>query len=174
MDNDGNAEVDDVLAQKHVQVQNNLGSFVAVGTFQPAIEIWNLDVLDPIEPTAVLGGPLGEEEQERYEHEQKKQAKGKKGKKGQDQSGNPVGKDGTVYTPDSHTDAVMCLSWNAAYVNSLFRGNVLLVISLLSPCSRITISSLHVSIILTMALMSFYIYNIDTARCSPLVVRTSA
>ena len=31
-------------------------SFVAVGTFKPGIEIWNLDVLDPLEPTAVLGG----------------------------------------------------------------------------------------------------------------------
>ena len=33
-----------------------VGSFVAVGTFQPDIEIWNLDVVDVMEPTAVLGG----------------------------------------------------------------------------------------------------------------------
>jgi periodic tryptophan protein 1 len=33
-----------------------LGSYVAVGTFEPGIEIWNLDVLDPLEPSAVLGG----------------------------------------------------------------------------------------------------------------------
>lgn len=31
-------------------------SYCAVGTFEPAIEIWNLDVLDPLEPTATLGG----------------------------------------------------------------------------------------------------------------------
>jgi hypothetical protein len=29
---------------------------VAVGTFRPGIEIWDLDVLDPLEPSAVLGG----------------------------------------------------------------------------------------------------------------------
>uniref|UniRef100_A0A7R9U581 Anaphase-promoting complex subunit 4 WD40 domain-containing protein n=1 Tax=Pinguiococcus pyrenoidosus TaxID=172671 RepID=A0A7R9U581_9STRA len=32
------------------------GSYVAVGTFDPVVEIWNLDVLDPIEPVATLGG----------------------------------------------------------------------------------------------------------------------
>jgi periodic tryptophan protein 1 len=36
--------------------QVNVGNYVAVGTFDPAIEIWNMDVLDPLEPTAVLGG----------------------------------------------------------------------------------------------------------------------
>ncbi len=33
-----------------------MGSFVAVGTFHPAIEIWNLDVIDSLEPAATLGG----------------------------------------------------------------------------------------------------------------------
>ena len=33
-----------------------VGSFVAVGTFHPSIEIWNLDVIDSLEPAAVLGG----------------------------------------------------------------------------------------------------------------------
>jgi periodic tryptophan protein 1 len=37
------------------------GSFVAVGTIEPTIEIWNLDVIDVLEPTLVLGG-LDEEE----------------------------------------------------------------------------------------------------------------
>lgn len=32
------------------------GSFVAIGTFHPEIEIWNTDVLDALEPEAVLGG----------------------------------------------------------------------------------------------------------------------
>ena len=31
-------------------------SFVAVGTFKQGIEIWDLDVLDPLEPAATLGG----------------------------------------------------------------------------------------------------------------------
>ena len=33
-----------------------VGSYVAVGTFQPEIEIWNLDVMDVMEPSAILGG----------------------------------------------------------------------------------------------------------------------
>lgn len=33
-----------------------VGSYAAVGTFNPAIEIWDLDVLDTMEPVAVLGG----------------------------------------------------------------------------------------------------------------------
>jgi periodic tryptophan protein 1 len=37
------------------------GSFVAIGTFDPAIEIWDLDVVDALQPTAVLGGLVNEE-----------------------------------------------------------------------------------------------------------------
>ena len=33
-----------------------IGSYVAIGTFHPSIEIWNLDVIDSLEPAAVLGG----------------------------------------------------------------------------------------------------------------------
>ena len=33
-----------------------VGSFVAVGTFHPDIEIWNTDVLDPLEPALTLHG----------------------------------------------------------------------------------------------------------------------
>ena len=34
------------------------GNFVAVGTFMPEIEIWNLDMIDSVEPAATLGGVL--------------------------------------------------------------------------------------------------------------------
>ena len=36
--------------------QGERGSFVAVGTFKPGIEIWDADVIDPLEPTQILGG----------------------------------------------------------------------------------------------------------------------
>lgn len=29
---------------------------MAVGTFRPGIEIWDLDVIDPLEPSRILGG----------------------------------------------------------------------------------------------------------------------
>mmetsp|Transcript_31029 Transcript_31029/g.57422 ORF Transcript_31029/g.57422 Transcript_31029/m.57422 type:complete len:362 (-) Transcript_31029:202-1287(-) len=32
------------------------GNYVAVGSFEPGIEIWNLDVMNALEPTIVLGG----------------------------------------------------------------------------------------------------------------------
>lgn len=36
-----------------------VGSFVAVGTFHPEIEIWNTNVIDALEPDCVLGGLVG-------------------------------------------------------------------------------------------------------------------
>mmetsp|Transcript_9757 Transcript_9757/g.17047 ORF Transcript_9757/g.17047 Transcript_9757/m.17047 type:complete len:737 (-) Transcript_9757:70-2280(-) len=33
-----------------------VGNYVAVGSFEPGIEIWNLDVMNALEPTLVLGG----------------------------------------------------------------------------------------------------------------------
>jgi periodic tryptophan protein 1 len=35
------------------------GNYVAVGTFDTAIEVWDLDVLDGLYPTAILGPPPG-------------------------------------------------------------------------------------------------------------------
>jgi hypothetical protein len=40
----------------HIHKQNERGSFVAVGTFKAGIEIWDVDVIDPLEPTQILGG----------------------------------------------------------------------------------------------------------------------
>ena len=37
------------------------GSFAAIGTFKQGIEVWNLDVLDPLEPTCTLGGAESDE-----------------------------------------------------------------------------------------------------------------
>lgn len=59
------------------------GNYVAVGTFDPEIEIWDLDVIDSMYPDAILG--------------QQEEGKKKKSKKA---------------NSDYHTDAVMSLSWN--------------------------------------------------------------
>ncbi|CAA3033604.1 periodic tryptophan 1 homolog [Olea europaea subsp. europaea] len=69
------------------------GNFVAVGTMDPAIEIWDLDVMDEIQPSTVLGGIL---------------EKKKKGKK-----------KSIKYVSGSHTDSVLGLAWNKEYRNIL-------------------------------------------------------
>ena len=82
--------------------QSSVGNYIAVGTFSPAIEIWNLDVLDPLEPTAILGG------------ENPEMQAGKKGKKSKKMS---------AFLPGSHEAAVMGLSWNSTYRQALASGS---------------------------------------------------
>lgn len=81
--------------------QQTIGNYVAVGTFSPAIEIWNLDVLDPVEPSAVLGG----EDVNAKQSSKKKKSKSVK------------------YLPGSHTDSVLALSWNSIYRQALASGS---------------------------------------------------
>lgn len=75
---------------------DRVGNFVAVGGFEPAIEIWDLDVLDVMDPALTLGGILEEA------------ASAKKKPK---------------YKPDSHTGAIMGLSWNTKTRNFLASGS---------------------------------------------------
>ncbi|RDX68779.1 hypothetical protein CR513_52195, partial [Mucuna pruriens] len=69
------------------------GNFIAVGSMEPAIEIWDLDVIDEVQPCVVLGG---------FEEIKKK------GKK-----------KSIKYKDDSHTDSVLGLAWNKEYRNIL-------------------------------------------------------
>ncbi|MED6215983.1 hypothetical protein PIB30_003183 [Stylosanthes scabra] len=69
------------------------GNFLAVGSMEPSIEIWDLDVIDAVQPCMVLGG-ISE--------------KKKKGKK-----------KSIKYKEDSHTDSVLGLAWNKEYRNIL-------------------------------------------------------
>ncbi|KAL7172373.1 hypothetical protein ACSBR2_031962 [Camellia fascicularis] len=68
------------------------GNFIAVGSMEPSIEIWDLDIMDEVQPSVVLGG-ISE-----------KKKKGKKSIK---------------YKKDSHTDSVLGLAWNKEYRNIL-------------------------------------------------------
>eukprot|EP00123_Amoebidium_parasiticum_P012110 comp21125_c0_seq1/m.28552 comp21125_c0_seq1/g.28552 ORF comp21125_c0_seq1/g.28552 comp21125_c0_seq1/m.28552 type:complete len:501 (-) comp21125_c0_seq1:99-1601(-) len=74
------------------------GNFVAVGSILPVIEIWNLDVVDGMEPACILGQVP---EDSTVTGKQKKSKKGKQKTKAK-------GPDPTK----THTDAVMGLSWN--------------------------------------------------------------
>lgn len=76
------------------------GNFLAVGSMEPAIEIWDLDMIDEVQPSVVLGGVAEEKEE--------KKKKKKKGKK-----------KSIKYKEDSHTDSVLGLAWNKEYRNIL-------------------------------------------------------
>eukprot|EP01118_Nematostelium_gracile_P016496 TRINITY_DN6844_c0_g2_i1.p1 TRINITY_DN6844_c0_g2~~TRINITY_DN6844_c0_g2_i1.p1 ORF type:complete len:457 (-),score=137.22 TRINITY_DN6844_c0_g2_i1:628-1998(-) len=69
------------------------GNFVAVGTFEPQIEIWDIDVVDAIQPVATLGLSI-------------KQTKKKNAK-----------------NINSHTSSVLSLSWNRHARNILASGS---------------------------------------------------
>eukprot|EP00727_Mastigamoeba_balamuthi_P001053 m51a1_g10945 hypothetical protein (509) ;mRNA; f:190940-192703 len=77
---------------------SDVGNFCAVGTCEKAIEIWDLDVKDPLEAAATLGGF----------DESKSRLKRKKTH---------------AVKPDSHRDAVMSLSWNKIKRNILASGS---------------------------------------------------
>ncbi|ESR34434.1 WD REPEATS REGION domain-containing protein [Citrus sinensis] len=74
------------------------GNFMAVGSMEPAIEIWDLDVIDEVQPHVILGGI----------DEEKKKKKSKKGKKSS-----------IKYKKGSHTDSVLGLAWNKEFRNIL-------------------------------------------------------
>ncbi|XP_008392401.3 uncharacterized protein LOC126599549 [Malus sylvestris] len=71
------------------------GNFVAVGLMdEPSIEIWDLDIIDEVQPCVILGGIA-----------EKKKKKGKKVS--------------IKYKEDSHRDSVLGLAWNKEYRNIL-------------------------------------------------------
>lgn len=92
------------------------GNFIAVGTLDPEIEIWNLDVLDGLYPDAILGAPktnvptslesLTSKVEDTTISEPTKSKKKKKKSKLP-----PPPEASSSY----HTDAVLCMSWNKSH-----------------------------------------------------------
>ncbi|KAK9472336.1 transducin family protein [Dipodascopsis tothii] len=94
--------------------EGDTGNFAAIGTFDPDIEIWNLDVVDGMYPDAILGNTRGESalEAEPVETDKKKKKK-KKSKK----PAEPVAND------KYHVGPVLALAGNRLHKNLLASGS---------------------------------------------------
>ncbi|EJU05026.1 WD40 repeat-like protein [Dacryopinax primogenitus] len=79
----------------------NRGNYIAVGTMDPEIEIWNLDTLDSLYPDALLGRP-----DKTAAHVPTPVGTGKKKKKKMK---------ARTTSSDHHVDAVLSLSWNKTH-----------------------------------------------------------
>ncbi|RAO69343.1 uncharacterized protein BHQ10_005355 [Talaromyces amestolkiae] len=82
------------------------GNFVAVGTMEPDIEIWDLDIVDCMYPNAILGAGDGDDD---------KKKKKKKSKKSND---------------EYHVDSVLALSANRQHRNLLASASADLTVKL--------------------------------------------
>merc|ERR1711976_958767 len=104
------------LCMAHGTINNEGGAanYIAVGTFDPGIEVWNADVLNVLEPTVVLGGEDTSASDAMF-------AK-KFGVKNTPQS-KYRSNTGSGLKVGSHTDAVMSLSWNQIHRQVLASGS---------------------------------------------------
>lgn len=103
------------LAHGDINSDGNAGNYCAVGTFNPGIEVWNLDVLNPLEPSCILGGEDTSAADELMKINMARAASGKKLKKKHLEGGG--------LRPGSHTGAVMALSWNKIHRQVLASGS---------------------------------------------------
>jgi WD40 repeat protein len=81
------------------------GSFGAVSTCEPEIEVWNLDVIDALQPVLVLGGHSGDVSGVAPELQSEK----RRNKQG--------------FKEGSHRDSVLALAWNSTFRNALASGS---------------------------------------------------
>ncbi|WOO85103.1 putative WD repeat-containing protein [Vanrija pseudolonga] len=89
--------------------EKRTGNFIAVGTFDPSIEIWDCDVVDGLYPHAILGQPTGIEKPEA-----KPLGTGKKKRR---QMVQPTA------NADYHVQPVLTLSWTPKFRNLLLSGS---------------------------------------------------
>lgn len=85
-------------------LERNTGNFVAIGTMEPDIEIWDLDVVDSMYPNAILGHGGQEAAEEASKKKKKKQMKKK-------------------INDEYHIDAVLALAANRQHRNLLASGS---------------------------------------------------
>ena len=87
-------------------------NLVAVGTMEPAIELWDLDIIDSVECVATLGGPVDSDAANGLLVGKDKKKKKKKKSAA-----------GAALKPGSHTDSVIALGANPVRTNVLASGS---------------------------------------------------
>ncbi|KAK9237372.1 WD40-repeat-containing domain protein [Lipomyces kononenkoae] len=106
----------DVRVGRTRTADNQQGSFAAIGTFEPTIEIWNLDVIDEMYPDAILGNTSPDSEVVPDEQSNGRKKKGKKKKANKMHSKQKA-------NDEYHVDAVLALSSNRLHRNLLASGS---------------------------------------------------
>jgi periodic tryptophan protein 1 len=101
-------------------VQRERANIAAVGSFEPGIELWDMDVVDAVEPLATLGGAdyAAARAAAATAAAAATEGGGGKKKKGSKKKKKGSGPEVPV-KPGSHEDAVLGLAWNPAYRNVL-------------------------------------------------------
>ena len=109
------------LCLAHGQVSDGgvTGNFCAVGTFNPGIEIWNMDVLNALEPSCVLGGEDTSVADDLMRLQILNAARGRSVSEIEQSVSNGRG----GFRPGSHTDAVIALSWNQVHKQVIASGS---------------------------------------------------
>eukprot|EP00934_Nitzschia_sp_Nitz4_P000027 Nitzschia sp. Nitz4//scaffold190_size42200//21271//27280//NITZ4_007392-RA/size42200-processed-gene-0.51-mRNA-1//-1//CDS//3329540144//27//frame0 len=105
------------LAHGDISPTGAAGNFCAVGTFSPGIEIWNLDVLNALDPSCVLGGEDTTFADEIMKHNVLNGAGA-----GSKMNAPKFGGQASL-KPGSHMDAVMSLSWNTIHRQVIASGS---------------------------------------------------
>lgn len=105
------------LAHGDINNDGQAGNYCAVGTFNPGIEVWNMDVLDALEPICILGGEDTTAADDLMKLNMSRASTGKKLKKKKNRIDDPSLK------PESHTDAIMALSWNKVHRQVIASGS---------------------------------------------------
>jgi len=100
------------LSHGTINSDGEAGNYVAVGTFDPGIEIWNADVLNALEPSVILGG-----EDTSAADAQWSKSLGRKSRARPNMNSRNGLKAG------SHTDAVMTLAWSTLHRQVLASGS---------------------------------------------------
>ncbi|KAH9813874.1 WD40-repeat-containing domain protein [Melampsora americana] len=120
--------IDFTPAGIHTDDPDRKGNFVAVGTMDPEIEIWSLDVIDGLYPDAILGATnrqkvkSDEDDQAEEVSEPAQQVSKKKKKKKKAASHGPTAP-ASLISPTHHTSSILSLSHNRMVRNLLLSSS---------------------------------------------------